>query len=35
MILDRQPLNLNETQEILEDISDSDKKEETKLIKKF
>jgi len=30
MILDRQPLNLNETEEILEDISDSDKKEETK-----
>jgi DNA-directed RNA polymerase subunit F len=36
MILDRQPLNLNETQEILEDISDSDKKEETKIyLKKF
>jgi len=36
MILDRQPLNLNETQKILEDISDSDKKEETKLyLKKF
>ena len=30
MILDRRPLNLNETQEILENISDSDKKEETK-----
>lgn len=36
MILDRQPLNLNETQEILEDINDSDKKEETKIyLKKF
>jgi DNA-directed RNA polymerase subunit F len=36
MILDRQPLNLNETQEILENISDSDKKEETKIyLKKF
>lgn len=36
MILDRQPLNLNETQEILENISDSDKKEETKFyLKKF
>ena len=36
MILDRQPLNLNETQEILEGISDSDKKEETKIyLKKF
>jgi DNA-directed RNA polymerase subunit F len=36
MIFDRQPLNLNETQEILEKISDSDKKEETKIyLKKF
>lgn len=36
MILDRQPLNLNETQEILENISDSDKKEEMKIyLKKF
>lgn len=36
MILDRQPLNLNETQDILEDISDSDKKEEAKIyLKKF
>ena len=36
MILDRQPLNLNETQKILEDISESDKKEEMKIyLKKF
>ena len=36
MILDRQPLNLNETQEILENVSDSDKKEEMKIyLKKF
>jgi len=36
MILDREPLNLNETQEILENISDSDKKEEMKIyLKKF
>jgi len=36
MILDRQPLNLNEVEKILEDISDSDKKEETKdYLKKF
>ena len=36
MILDRQPLNLNETQEIVEDVSDSDKKEEMKIyLKKF
>ncbi len=31
MILERQPLNLNEVKEILEDIEDSDKKEEIKL----
>ena len=36
MILDRQPLNLNEAQEILENVSDSDKKEEMKIyLKKF
>jgi DNA-directed RNA polymerase subunit F len=36
MILDRQPLNLNETQEIVENISDSNKKEEIKeYLKKF
>lgn len=36
MILDRQPLTLNETQKILESISDSDKKEETEIyLKKF
>ena len=36
MILDRQPLNLNETQEIIENVSDSDKKEEMKIyLKKF
>tara|TARA_Y100000310_G_C20557002_1_gene751073 strand:- start:831 stop:1142 length:312 start_codon:yes stop_codon:yes gene_type:complete len=36
MILDRRPLNLNETQEILENVSDSDKKEEMKIyLKKF
>jgi len=36
MILDRQPLNLNEVEKILENISDNDKKEEMKLyLKKF
>ena len=36
MILDRQPLTLNETEKILESISDSDKKEETRAyLKKF
>jgi len=36
MILDREPLNLNDTQEILENVSDSDKKEEMKIyLKKF
>ena len=36
MILERTPLNLNEVQEILEDLPDSEKKEETKLyLKKF
>tara|TARA_Y100000310_G_scaffold69026_1_gene64379 strand:+ start:6331 stop:6642 length:312 start_codon:yes stop_codon:yes gene_type:complete len=36
MILDRKPLNLNEVQEIVEDNSDSEKKEEIKLyLKKF
>ena len=36
MILERTPLNLNEVKEILEDIEDSDKKEEMKLyLKKF
>ncbi|MFA7708170.1 MAG: hypothetical protein WCX73_04420, partial [Candidatus Pacearchaeota archaeon] len=30
MILDRQPLTLNETEKILEEINDSDKKEEMK-----
>jgi len=36
MILDRQPLNLNEVEKILENISDSDKKEEMKIyLKKF
>lgn len=36
MILDRQPLTLNETEKILESISDSDKKEEAKIyLKKF
>jgi DNA-directed RNA polymerase subunit F len=36
MILDRTPLNLNEVQEILENIPDSDKKEAMKLyLKKF
>ena len=36
MILDRKPLNLNEVEKILEDISDSDKNEEMKIhLKKF
>ena len=36
MILDKQPLNLNEAQEIIENNSDSDKKEEMKIyLKKF
>jgi len=36
MILDRQPVNLNEVQEILENIPDSDNKEEMKIyLKKF
>jgi len=36
MIYDRTPLNLNEVQEILENIPDSDKKEEIKIyLKKF
>jgi DNA-directed RNA polymerase subunit F len=36
MILERTPLNLNEVQEILEDLPDSEKKEETKVyLKKF
>lgn len=36
MILDRQPLTLNETQKIIEDISESDKKEEmNNYLKKF
>ena len=36
MILDRQPLNLNEVQDILEKIPNSDNKEEMKLyLKKF
>ncbi len=36
MILDRTPLNLNEVKEILEQIEDSDNKEEMKIyLKKF
>ena len=36
MIYDRAPLNLNEVQEILENIPDSDRKEEVKIyLKKF
>lgn len=36
MILDKQPLNLNEVQEIVEEISDSNRKEEIKIyLKKF
>jgi DNA-directed RNA polymerase subunit F len=36
MILDRQPLNLLEVKEILDDIEDSDKKEQMELyLKKF
>jgi DNA-directed RNA polymerase subunit F len=36
MILERTPLNLNEVQEILEDLPESEKKEETKVyLKKF
>ena len=36
MILDRQPLDLNEVEKMLENISDSDKKEEMKIyLKKF
>jgi len=36
MIFDRTPLNLNEVQDILKDIADSDKKEEINLfLKKF
>ena len=36
MILDRTPLNLNEVKEILENLNDSDKKEEIKIyLKKF
>lgn len=36
MILDRKPLNMNEVQEILKDIPDSEKKQEVELfLKKF
>ncbi len=36
MILDRQPLNLNEVQEILKDIPDNEKKEQMEVyLKKF
>ena len=36
MILDRTPINMNEVEEILKDIGDSDKKEEMELfLKKF
>ena len=36
MILDRQPLNLNEVQEILKDIPDNEKKEQMEIyLKKF
>ena len=36
MILERTPLNMSEVEEMLKDISDSDKKEEMKLfLKKF
>ena len=36
MILDRTPLNMNETEDILKDLPDSDKKELTKeFLKKF
>ncbi len=36
MILDRQPLNLNEVKEIFEDISDNEKKEQMRpYLKKF
>jgi len=36
MILDRTPLNMNEVQEIIKDLPESDKKQETELfLKKF
>jgi len=36
MILDRTPLNMNEVQEIIKDVSDSEKKQEIELfLKKF